>query len=115
MTSFMLINPFAMFNGPTQPAATETVQPIQATTNNAQKNDSATNSRSDTARQQSDQANKVALFQNKATMSASGDATPKSIVNAQAYKGSATDPFGNNLPEVVMPDPLPTSPFLKRG
>lgn len=42
------------------------------------------------------------------------EATSGSIVNARAIE-EGTDPFGTNLPKVVMPDPLPTSPFLKPG
>lgn len=40
------------------------------------------------------------------------EATLASVVNAQTSE-AATDPFGINLPDVKMPDPLPTSPFLK--
>jgi cytoskeletal protein RodZ len=40
------------------------------------------------------------------------EATLASVVNAQASDTQA-NPFGINLPDVKMPDPLPTSPFLK--
>lgn len=39
------------------------------------------------------------------------DATSGSVINAQA-RSEGDSPFGINLPEVEMPDPLPTSPFL---
>lgn len=41
------------------------------------------------------------------------DATPRSVVDALVQKEPVDQPaFGANLPEVEMPDPLPTSPFL---
>lgn len=42
------------------------------------------------------------------------EATGSSVVNAQGEEPSPAI-YRNTLPEVSMPDPLPTSPFLKRG
>lgn len=43
------------------------------------------------------------------------DATGRSVVNAQGQEAQEElFVYGNNLPEVEMPDPLPTSPFLKK-
>jgi hypothetical protein len=39
------------------------------------------------------------------------EAASRSVVNAQVFERSP-DPFGTNLPNVDMPDPLPTSPYL---
>ena len=43
----------------------------------------------------------------------STDAAPSSVVNAQT-QGDSNSYFNTSLPRVEMPDPLPTSPFLKR-
>ncbi|MEM6304972.1 MAG: hypothetical protein AAF744_09635 [Pseudomonadota bacterium] len=40
------------------------------------------------------------------------DATPASIVEAKAMKEA--NPLGTDLPEVDLPNPLPTSPILER-
>ncbi len=40
------------------------------------------------------------------------DATPSSVVNARAQ--DEENPLGTDLPEVEMPNPLPTSPILQR-
>jgi hypothetical protein len=40
------------------------------------------------------------------------EATGGSVVNAQAQEAEETLSYGSELPEVEMPYPLPTSPFL---
>jgi len=43
------------------------------------------------------------------------DATRSSVVAAQTQTEKPAPLPGAGLPEVSMPDPLPTSPFLKKG
>jgi hypothetical protein len=40
-------------------------------------------------------------------------ATGGSVISAQARDNAELAPLGPDLPEVEMPDPLPTSPFLR--
>lgn len=42
------------------------------------------------------------------------EASPASVIKAQAVPEPAPIVVSNTLPEVEMPDPLPTSPFLIR-
>jgi hypothetical protein len=62
----------------------------------------------------SKQAETVALFNKKQSLERPPSATGRSVVNAQAQPGLPQDNnrLGPDLPEVDMPDPLPTSPFL---
>ena len=48
-------------------------------------------------------------------MSRPPDATGGSVVTAQGQDAPVMMLPGANLPKVDMPDPLPTSPFLKQG
>ncbi|MDF1726842.1 MAG: hypothetical protein P1U53_03730, partial [Sulfitobacter sp.] len=43
------------------------------------------------------------------------DATGQSVVDAQGQDRGPVVTMGANLPEVPMPNPLPTSPFLKQS
>ncbi|MFT6676512.1 MAG: hypothetical protein ACJAVM_002716 [Sulfitobacter sp.] len=65
----------------------------------------------------SNQSSTAALIRSRinSPLSRPADATRDSVVAAQTQKDSITPLPGANLPKVEMPDPLPTSPFLKRA
>ena len=119
MTSILLSNPFVVPNGPAQAgpdvASTLAIQPTAQTQAGSDKGDSTAFSGSNAGRGNGNQANTVALIQTRSAPARPGDATPNSVINAQAQDSMPLPDFGSNMPKVAMPDPLPTSPFLKSG
>lgn len=121
MSSILLSNPFITPAPP--PNATQDAMPTLAVTptqsiptgNGAGDATSFSGSGSGYSRG-SDQHSAAAMFRDRAksTMVRPTDATGTSVINAQTQNDDAFIPFGSNLPKVEMPDPLPTSPFLKR-
>lgn len=55
----------------------------------------------------------MALSRQSGGMGRPADASPGSVVNAQASDAEVILPFGSNMPEVEMPDILPTAPWFK--
>ena len=119
MSSILLSNPFTApqpaANMPQDVAATISVAPTQATSSTSDTGDASSFAGSGSGTGTSNQGNTVALFQSRdrASWGRPTDATGGSVIGAQAQKYTSETPFGVDLPEVDMPDPLPTSPFLK--
>ncbi|MBB4175177.1 hypothetical protein [Sulfitobacter noctilucicola] len=130
MSSILLANPFPAPQMPTgqphiDPGAALDLAPVQTAQTSNKSDGSASNSGSGAGG--SNQADTVALIKANDTgkWSRPPNATGSSVVNAQSSDPSEpqydtneegelrTDLPGSNLPEVEMPDPLPTSPFLK--
>ena len=120
MSSILLNNPFvspvppsAVPQDPTPPLA---VTPTQQTTATRDGGGATAFSGSGTGSGDSRQGDNMALLKTlrKDLPNRPTDATGQSVVNAQGQEGEASI-YRNTLPEVQMPDPLPTSPFLKRG
>lgn len=122
MSSILLSNPFPAQPAPSamtaEPPATAAITPVLAggTTGSSDSAASFTGSGAGSSRQ----AENVALFQSadKAKWTPPAKATGGSVINAQARANTDRDsgielPLGPDLPAVEMPDPLPTSPFLK--
>lgn len=118
MSSIVLTNPFVPTAPPAQGApegAAATALPPLAAAEPA--GDSA---RSGTAAEGDQgaarQAERVDLLRAAREALRPPDATGGSVIRAQSQEDPAPPPpLGANLPKVAMPDPLPTSPFLKRG
>ncbi len=121
MSAILLTNPFPAPPPSsalqTDATATPAVTPVTAGANTKGTNDGASNSGTGAGGSTPRQGETVALFKQSAAGKWAVPAKPTggSIVNAQAQAQTGTPPivFGANLPEVAMPDPLPTSPFLK--
>jgi hypothetical protein len=119
MSSILLSNPFTApqpaANMPQDVAATISVAPTQATSSTSDTGDASSFAGSGSGTGTSNQGNTVALFQSRdrANWGRPTDATGGSVIGAQAQEYTSETPFGVDLPEVDMPDPLPTSPFLK--
>lgn len=118
MSSILLSNPFPASQPPSSMAldiseGAGPLAPVQtsastATANNSQGfNGAGTGGRSP--------ENTVALFQSYSAnkWERPANATSGSVIDAQAEQQEEVLPFGTNLPKVEMPNPLPTSPFLK--
>ena len=120
MSSILLSNPFVTQAPPPGVAAETTSVPVIAPTIAASQGRAAGNSTGFSGSGNSgtsDQGANVALFR-KMTNGAfprPADATRSSVVAAQTQTEQPAPLPGAGLPEVSMPDPLPTSPFLKRG
>ncbi len=123
MSSILLSNPF-----PTAPAASAlpaeapaAAAPIAAVpTGGSSESSGNATSFSGSGAGSSRQAQNVALFQSKgsAKWAQPAKATGGSVINAQTQVDREREspiklPLGPDLPAVEMPDPLPTSPFLK--
>ena len=93
------------------------VTPTQNATSTSDKGDATSFSGSGGGSGSSSQADSVALMLTRvgSRQSRPSDATSTSVINAQAHDNDTPPPFGSNMPKVEMPDPLPTSPFLKRN
>lgn len=119
MSSILLTNPFPAPPPPSSmqpgPQAVSDVAPIMAGSGAQGTDDSASYSGSGTGGGMSSQADTVALFQQntQGKWAPPTDATGSSVINAQAQEAEPPIEYGANLPDVAMPDPLPTSPFLK--
>lgn len=118
MSSILLSNPFPAPQPPSSmtldhaegagPLAAVPASAASSNTDNAPAfNGSGTGGRSP--------ENTVALFQtySEGKWDRPTNATSGSVIDAQAERQGEILPFGSNLPKVEMPDPLPTSPFLK--
>lgn len=119
MSSILLTNPFLT---PPAPGAaqelspTVTIPPAQDVTSARTSNDASAFSGSAKGSGASRQGETVALIsQHKRQQTQPSDATPGSVINAQGQTGTPVVMPGANLPRVEMPDPLPTSPFLKNA
>lgn len=123
MSSILLSNPFPAAPAPSNltveaPAAAAPIAAVQHghTADSSGDANSFTGSGSGSSRQ----AENIALLQSKdaAKWTPPTKATGGSVISAQtqANREPTTGielPLGSNLPAVEMPDPLPTSPFLK--
>ncbi|NNE54243.1 MAG: hypothetical protein HKN30_17790 [Sulfitobacter sp.] len=115
MSAILLNNPFVTPSQPSSPppevAPPLTVTPAQIATSSRDSGGATSFSGSGTGSGDSRQGDTAALLRSvqKKSVARPPDATGASVVNAQ---GSG---YGSNLPKVEMPDPLPTSPFLKRN
>lgn len=121
MSSILLSNPFIMPapppSAPQDTAPALAVAPTQAASTSNSSGDATSFSGSGSGYSGGrDQHSTATLIRDRArtTLERPADATGKSVVNAQTHSEAADLPFGSNLPKVEMPDPLPTSPFLKR-
>ncbi|MGC1506084.1 MAG: hypothetical protein WA782_18345 [Sulfitobacter sp.] len=123
MSSILLSNPFPAAPAPSHLTAEvpATADPIAAVQNGAAADtpDNAT-SFSGSGAGSSRQAENTALFQFKGTgkWPQPAKATGGSVIGAQTQANASRStvrelPLGPDLPAVEMPDPLPTSPFLK--
>lgn len=117
MSSILLSNPFVtpapQPSGPQETVAPLGVAPTQAASSgNGAGNATSFSGSGSGYSGGGDQQTAAALMRSRArsTMARPVDATGTSVVNAQAQD---VMPFGSNLPKIEMPDPLPTSPFLK--
>ena len=119
MSSILLSNPFMApqpaANLPQDAAAALQIAPTQATSRTADTGDASSFAGSGSGTGTSNQGNTVALFQSRdrGNWGRPTDATSGSVIGAQARDYKSELPFGVDLPKVEMPDPLPTSPFLK--
>ena len=119
MSSILLSNPFVaptpVATSPQDPVPVTAVAPTQSTHSARSSGDSASYSGSGSGSGQSNQGDTVALLQTGRTIALARptDATSGSVVNAQDENTFQPVTYGSNLPAVEMPDPLPTSPFLK--
>ncbi|MDG1169825.1 MAG: hypothetical protein P8N14_11565 [Sulfitobacter sp.] len=120
MSSILLTNPFpAQTQAPSSnvlqqfAAMTFGPAPVQQLQSAANAGDSKGFSGSGAG--SSNQQENVALFQSKTTerWARPANATGGSVIGAQARESEEVNLFGINLPKVEMPNPLPTSPFLK--
>ena len=120
MSAILLNNPFVTptqpSSPPQDPAPPLAVTPTQTATPTGDSGGATSFSGSGTGSGDSRQGDTVALLRSgqKKSLVRPPDATGASVVNAQGTDGPAGPDYGSNLPEVEMPDPLPTSPFLKR-
>ncbi|MEM9967150.1 MAG: hypothetical protein AAF755_03515 [Pseudomonadota bacterium] len=120
MSSILLSNPVAA--PPPQGTAAQDISvdapgiPVTTVQQARDTKDTSNFGGSGTGSSNSRQGDTVAFMRARAgaTISRPQDATPGSVINAQAQEDPSATLFGNNLPEVEMPDPIPTSPFLKR-
>ena len=119
MSSILLSNPFAPPSPVTIQAqdigAALAVPPAPSVGKGDATGDSTGFAGAGGGRGTSNQRATVALFQGRGgeAWARPADATGRSVIGAQAQDNSR--PLGPDLPEVAMPDPLPTSPFLKRA
>lgn len=117
MSSILLTNPFVAPPQssliPESPTSAAPVAPVPAGGAASSSGDAASFTGSGAG--SGKQADNVALFQAKDTAKWGRpfDATSDSVIGAQAKSTIDALPLGPDLPEVEMPDPLPTSPFLK--
>lgn len=121
MSSILLSNPFpapppAGLTTP-EPLAAVAIAPTQAAASASDTGDAASFRGSGTGSGTSNQGDTVALIQSrsKGDWQRPSDATGRSVIGAQAQDDAGDRPFGSDLPKVDMPDPLPTSPFLKNA
>lgn len=96
-------------------ASSATVAPIQAGASASSSGDAASFSGSGAGSGTSRQGETVALFKANGNnkWARPPTATGGSVIGAQARDNAEPAPLGPDLPEVEMPDPLPTSPFLR--
>ncbi len=120
MSSILLSSPFPappLSHAPTTAATAEvSVAPVSAAITSGNAGDATSFSGSNAGTGGSRQGDTIALFQNNqnSKWERPAIATGRSIVNAQTQNDAQVFPFDTNLPKVAMPDPLPTSPFLKQ-
>jgi hypothetical protein len=123
MSSILLNNPFPAAPAPSNLTADAPIAaaPIAAIQNGgAAGSSNGSTSFSGSGAGSSRQAENVAIFQSKdsAKWAPPANATGGSVIDAQTQtndnKSTVIElPLGPDLPAVAMPDPLPTSPFLK--
>ena len=119
MSSILFLNPLAPSGAgqgyPTDLLAAGGAAPVKPVGESRASGDTSGFTGSGGGRGLSNQAANVAILRAGASdnWNRPADATGRSVINAQAEAQEA--PFGVDLPEVEMPDPLPTSPFLKRN
>ncbi len=117
MSSILLSSPFPVpppsSTVPQDVPATAAIAPVQAGASASSSGDAASFSGSGAGT--SRQGDTVALFQARANgkWARPSHATGGSVIDAQAQDNTTPAPLGLDLPEVEMPDPLPTSPFLR--
>lgn len=124
MSAILFNNPYAAPPPPANGGQTTTpalaLAPIGATGAAQDTQDGSTLGNTGTGSETSKQAENVALLQKKQSFERPTNATGGSVVNAQAQTPPPTTSDGSDeefrlgpdLPEVEMPDPLPTSPVL---
>ena len=137
MSSILLSNPFVTQTVAQPSTSTETLVGLALTPMQSTKPSGGAGTQSDNTGAgagrgfgSNQQANADLLrARDRALLQRPTEATPNSVVNAQVAaprdgsllpQGTHGEnplpeifPFASNLPEVKMPDPLPTSPFLK--
>ena len=120
MSSILLSNPFVTPapspNVPQDTTPALAVAPTQGASAGSGADDATAFSGSGSGYSGGNAQQAADVIRNRAqsTMVRPADATSTSVVNAQTESEAEITPFGSNLPKVNMPDPLPTSPFLKR-
>ncbi len=125
MSSILLSNPFVTPAPPAQSPSAEpqtalAITPSQGATGAGGSSDASSFSGNGSGFGGRDGAQAIITrVRNSTSQERPFEATPLSVVTAQTQNTDATresaNPFGTNLPNVDMPDPLPTSPFLKRA
>ena len=111
MSAILLSNPFA--SPPTAVPAVDADPKAALAVTPSEQGPGAENSGNSTGFGSHDRAQDIIMWAKRdTTMARPDEATWDSVVNAQTSE-EGQKPFGNDLPEVKMPDPLPTSPFLK--
>lgn len=120
MSSILLSNPFVTQAPPPGVSTDATGVPVIAPTIAASQGRAAGTSTGFSGSGNSgtsDQSANAALFRKKISgaFPRPADATRSSVVAAQTQTEKPAPLPGAGLPEVSMPDPLPTSPFLKKG
>lgn len=124
MSAILLSNPFVV--PPPAPAAPQTYPAgfappaIGATGGASGTKDNTSFTNTGAGAETAKQAETVALFQKRQGMDRPANATGSSVINAQTQtvvpgKEAASEDelkLGPDLPEVEMPNPLPTAPFL---
>lgn len=119
MSSILLTNPFLTPPAPSAAqdiAPTMAVLPAQDVASSHTPNDASAFSGSGKGSGTSRQGDTVALIDLHTRLQVlPPDATRGSVINAQGQTTAPAELPGANLPKVDMPDPLPTSPFLKHA
>lgn len=113
MSAILLNNPFAAPPPATQQTAVASpALPAIASTGGASSaKDSAGFANTGSGAETSKQAEIAKIFQTQQKLERPANATGDSVINAQSKTDEPVE-LGPDLPEVEMPDPLPTSPFL---
>ncbi len=119
MSAILLTNPFAAppASQSGQTTSSETSLPaIPSASDPQDAKDTLQSKGAETGADTSKQAETAALLRQFQQSARPSDATSDSVISAQATgtDGEEEPRIGPDLPEVEMPDPLPTSPILLR-